>query len=261
MTSPIGFIGDSIDAFTGQAGAEASLEGARQQALLGREGLASIRERQQRLEQTLAPFVGEGRSRISQAEQLFGPGAAQQITQDPAFQAAADRLKLQALTSQAARGRLPTQETAEQIQGGLTRLGSDFLTRQRGDLLRQIQLGQASAAQQGASSLGTSQRAGDILSQIGAVTGAGGIGAAQSLAQGQSNVAGLAGTVAGFFSDRRLKRNISLVGSWKGYNKYKYQYKDHDTWYYGVMSDEVRDKNPEAITVIGGYDCVDYGAL
>jgi hypothetical protein len=253
--------GDYLDAFAGRAGAEASLEGAEAQIRLGREAMGAGREAEERLEQDLAPFVGMGTSRIGRGRELFGPNAAQSVINDPAFQAAAQRQQLQTLAKQAAGGRLGTAETGGAIQSGLMNLGSDFLSRERGDILRQIQTGQASAAQQASSNLQASGRSADILTQIGAAQAAGGMGAAQAYGQGTSNMASLAGGIMSFFSDRRLKKNITKVGTHKGHNKYLYQYKGDDTWYIGVMSDEVKAAKPQAVSYVGGFDCVDYGAL
>jgi hypothetical protein len=202
-----------------------------------------------------------------QAAQLFGPQGAQTILQDPSFQAAANRLQQQTLAQQAARGRVGAGETPLALQSGLTSLGSDFLSRQRGDLLSALGIGQASAAgigqasaaQQAAGGLQSGQRASDLLTQIGNVQAAGGIGAAQSLGQGAQNVGGLASGIMSFFSDRRLKRNVSRHGTWRGYNTYKYQYKDSDEWYIGVMSDEI--PSSAVSKDASGFDVVDYGAL
>jgi len=55
-------------------------------------------------------------------------------------------------------------------------------------------------------------------------------------------------------SDRRLKRNITLIGLFKQYNFYLFQYV-WGTWAVGVMSDEV---NQDAVTRLpSGYDMVD----
>jgi hypothetical protein len=253
--------GQIAQGFTGQLGAEAALEGARSQTALGREALGLNEETLQRLEQTLAPFVQAGLSVQDQASQLFGPQAGQAISQDPVFKQALERQQRQLINQQAARGRLGASETPLLLQSQGAQLGQDFLSRQRGDLLSALGLGQASAAQQASGGLQTGRRGSDLLTQIGNAQAAGGIGAAQSLGQGSSNVAGLAGSLFSLFSDRRLKRNTSKHGTFKGYNTYKYQYLNNDTWFIGVMSDEVKEKNPDAVDQIGGYDVVNYGAL
>lgn len=254
-------LGSMVDDFSGKTGAEASIEAAESQARLGREALALNDETLRRLEQTLAPFVQTAMTVRGQAADLFGPGAAQTVAQDPAFQQALRQQQRQILNRQAAGGRLGASETPLALQTSGAQLGQDFLSRQRGDILGALGLGQASAAQQAAGGLQTGQRGSDLLTQIGNAQAAGGIGAAQSFGQGAQNTAGLVGSIMSMFSDRRLKRNISKHGTYRGYNTYKYQYKNNDAWFIGVMSDEVKEKNPEAISEIGGFDCVNYGAL
>ena len=81
-----------------------------------------------------------------------------------------------------------------------------------------------------------------------------------SRATGQSaTVAGAAGALAPFFSDRRLKEDINLIGqSPNGINIYSFKYKGDDKIYQGVMADEV----PEA-SIVGdyGYLMVDYSKV
>lgn len=95
------------------------------------------------------------------------------------------------------------------------------------------------------------------------------LGAADSQYQGDINSfnaqqGGLQGllsggaSLAGFFSDRRLKRLIQRIGEFRGYPLYVFRY----VWgvtSIGVMSDEVNSdavfKHPS------GYDMVDYGRV
>lgn len=65
----------------------------------------------------------------------------------------------------------------------------------------------------------------------------------------------------GTFSDRRLKRNIKRIGTHRigiGIYEFDYVWGEHAV---GVMADEVRKVRPDAVTTVGGYDMVDYGAL
>ncbi len=80
---------------------------------------------------------------------------------------------------------------------------------------------------------------------------------------------GLIGTIAGglvsglsAFSDRRLKKNITLVGTRPdGINVYTFEYLWDDTRYCGYMADEVVQKYPDAVYNLGGYDMVDYSKV
>ena len=64
-------------------------------------------------------------------------------------------------------------------------------------------------------------------------------------------------------SDRRLKSNISLVGSLpSGLNLYRFRYTGETTDYVGVMAQEVLEVAPEAVvTGADGFLLVDYDAL
>ena len=81
-----------------------------------------------------------------------------------------------------------------------------------------------------------------------------------SKALAQSN-----GTGSGLtkISDRRLKSNISQVGSLpSGLNLYRFRYTGETTDYVGVMAQEVLEVAPEAVvTRADGFLLVDYDAL
>jgi hypothetical protein len=75
---------------------------------------------------------------------------------------------------------------------------------------------------------------------------------------GLGSLAGGAAGMAMMFSDRRLKRNIKLIGSWRGHKVYSFNY----IWgpaAIGVMADEV----PASAVVrhSSGYDMVNYASL
>ena len=78
------------------------------------------------------------------------------------------------------------------------------------------------------------------------------------------NIIGAVGSVATAYamtgSDRRLKKNIKLMGkSPSGLNIYNFEYKNKQGVYQGVMSDEI----PQNAVVVGGdgYDRVNYNML
>lgn len=255
---------------TGQTAAEAAERGARAQAEAGREASRVAEEAQFRLEETLAPFVQAlGVDLMPQVGALFGPESQiGDITQDPANQAILNEVQRRVQAQQSAGGR-PAVETGQFLQDALLRTSSDLLqreraeqSRQRSDLLGALQFGQSSAAQTGVSGIQTGQNVGNLLTQIANAQAAGGIGAAQAQAQGAQNLlqtgAGIAGMI---WSDRRLKRNITKAGKYKDYDTYKYQYKNSDQWYIGVMAQEVQKIKPEAVMESDGYLMVDYGAL
>lgn len=95
----------------------------------------------------------------------------------------------------------------------------------------------------------------------------------QAGATGSAGLGALLGTLGGAaikqWSDRRMKKNIELVGHLDdGTNVYSFEYRDefkdlagHGT-FIGVMADEIELLKPEAVTVMpNGYKAVNYGLV
>lgn len=82
--------------------------------------------------------------------------------------------------------------------------------------------------------------------------------------QGQAlanNLFGLGGSLgaAAILSDRRFKRDIKKIGTLRsGLNVYKFKYIGDDNEMVGVMADEVKLINPDAVVTIKGIEHVDY---
>lgn len=73
---------------------------------------------------------------------------------------------------------------------------------------------------------------------------------------------GLSAYGLGLFSDRRLKKNVKLVGTAKnGLNLYAYQYIWGGPSMIGYMADEVEQVAPDAVTTVGGLKMVNYSAV
>lgn len=70
-----------------------------------------------------------------------------------------------------------------------------------------------------------------------------------------------AGTIAGFFSDERLKENIVALGLENGFPVYEFSYKGDPRRYVGVMAQEVQEIMPDAVADIDGWLAVDYTKL
>jgi hypothetical protein len=77
-------------------------------------------------------------------------------------------------------------------------------------------------------------------------------------AQQQALMQGIGGFAA--FSDRRLKRDVKLVGTWNKLKFYTWEYIWGERGF-GVMSDEVRHIAGAVIKHPSGYDMVDYGVI
>jgi hypothetical protein len=87
-------------------------------------------------------------------------------------------------------------------------------------------------------------------------------------ARQQSNNAMLGGlsslgsAAIGFFSDKRLKKDIKPICSARGYKWYEFSYLWDDVKHIGVMAQDVLKIKPEAVHVLpSGYMVVNYGLL
>ena len=80
----------------------------------------------------------------------------------------------------------------------------------------------------------------------------------------QGSLFGLAGAgLSAYFSDIRLKYDISTVGAENGFPIYTFRYKGDPmaVQYRGVMAQDVMETRPDAIIPVGNYMGVDYGKL
>lgn len=88
-----------------------------------------------------------------------------------------------------------------------------------------------------------------------------GIGQMNSLLGGLFGLGGALGAasiLAPAASDRRVKRDIRRVGSWRGLPLYAFKYLWSDENTLGVMADEVELVSPAAVTRVGGIAMVNY---
>jgi len=70
------------------------------------------------------------------------------------------------------------------------------------------------------------------------------------------------GGLIGFFSDDRLKEDVTLVGRrGDGLGIYRFRFHESDKFYEGVMASEVAVIYPEAVREHEGYQVVDYAGL
>lgn len=84
--------------------------------------------------------------------------------------------------------------------------------------------------------------------------------AGNSIGDIMKTVGGIA-SIAGLFSDSRLKENVKKVGFEKGFNIYEFNYKGHPERYRGVMAQEVEKIIPEAVTEVNGFKKVNYDKI
>jgi hypothetical protein len=139
-------------------------------------------------------------------------------------------------------------------------------------------IGQSSSAQSGQNAIATGQGIANNTMNAGNARAGAYLNTGNALNNAISQGAGMYG--AGMFgggggvtnfgyspggsiiSDRRLKREVEIVGTHKGLNIYAYKYLWDDKQCYGYMADEVELVAPEAVSVDAlGFKRVDYGLV
>ena len=84
-----------------------------------------------------------------------------------------------------------------------------------------------------------------------------------NIAEGTGSLSGSATITqqpGGFFSDRRLKRDIQKIGkTYDGQDIVSYKMGDDERTHIGLIAQDVEKKHPQAVGVAGGFKTVDYG--
>lgn len=205
----MGFVSDVVsntvssvtDVFTGAPQAEAAEGAARLQAQSGREAIEFQREALAQTREDLAP---------ARAQLDFAAPLLQQAIQDPSsrvlnnpfFQAMAGQQEQRLLASAAARGKVGSGGTGDDLQRNLLLLGNQFAQQDVGNLFNLSTLGANAAAQTGTATQQTAGQVSNLMTGIGAAQAAGQVGAANARggAMGgllQSGLSAGAGALAG----------------------------------------------------------------
>lgn len=185
------FSGDSqgsglASGFFGLSGAQAASEGSLAQTQASQEAIRLLRE-------NLSPFVGLGEAAGAEAQRLTDPAQqAEFLANSPLFANLSDQAAKDIFASQAAKGKLGSGGTAAGVQSSILQIGNDLINQQINRQLPLINIGQASAARQGAGTV-------DLLTGLGNAQAAGFIGAQNSLAQGSQNALQLASIIGSQF--------------------------------------------------------------
>jgi len=255
----------------GGAGARASIAAAEIQAESGREAIEFERQARARAQGFFEPFAGVAERGLKGAGFLADPQAQFDfLQQNPLFQAALENANVQTQQQAASRGRSSAGDTLQQLSQNVLLSAQPLIDRQRQDVSGLLGLGTDITTSQANVAIGESANVGGLLTDIGAAQAAGGVGAANARAQGGQNIATLAGTAIGAikaFSDSRLKKNIKSEGIENGHNIYLWDWNDLAAMFglvgssFGVLADEVKITNPEAVSTKDGYMMVNYGMI
>lgn len=258
---------------------QAAGEAAGAQTAAAEAGIAEQRRQFDLVQQLLKPYVEAGTPALQQQQALIGlqgPQAQQQaisaLEQGAGFQAQVRAGEEALLQRASATGGL----RGGNIQAALAQFRPQMLQReietQYGRLGGLTSLGQQSAAGVGTAGMQTGARVAGLYGDVGAAQ------AGKELAQGQAfaNVLNLPAQFLGMqygakvgtpgfgsiFSDRRLKRNITKIGTRPdGLGVYEFEYIWGGGRQIGLMAQEVQGVYPDAVGEVGGYLTVNYSKV
>lgn len=198
----------------------------------------------------LSPAIQDGVSAIGDlSNAIGGAGGYQNYLQNAGYQPAMTAMTRGVVGQGAASGLLNSGATAQALQTRGTQLNQSFYN----NYLQQLT---------GLSGLGL--QAGGLVANAGQQSTSSSTGSNNGGGPSTAGtIAGLAGSVAGIFSDRRLKTAIRKVGEFAdGLGIYTFRYIGQPNRVRGVMADEVERLRPWALgRRVAGYATVNYGAL
>jgi hypothetical protein len=227
----------------------------------------------------LDPFQQIGQSGLDQAGFLTDPNAQFDFLQNnPLFQLGLDNANTQTMQGAASRGRLSSGDTLQQLNNNALLVGQGLIGDQKQSIGSLLDFGFNTAGAQG--NLRTGQGAAQAAGIVGAANARGdragnlfgmfapGISGGVNAALGGAGIGGIAsGALSGLFSDPSLKDSIEFIRKENGFNIYSWVWNDlagklglfgSST---GVMADEVKQSNPDAVTMDRGYMKVNYDMI
>lgn len=239
----MGFIRD----LTGRTAVDAATNAADAQVVGGEEASA-----------LLDPFQQIGQQGLDQSG--FLTDSAQQfdfLQNNPLFQLGLDNANQQTMQGAASRGRLSSGDTLQQLNNNALLAGQGLIGDQKNSIQNLLSTGLNVAGAQG------NLRTGQAAAQAGGI-----VGAANARGARAQNVFDLGSqAAAAYFSDPKLKDEIKLISSRNGFNIYSWVWNEAAAKLglfgasSGVMADEVKETNPDAITMEGEYMKVNYDMI
>lgn len=256
-----------IKDFLGVNAGDAAEDAANIQAAAGERGIDFLERGTERGLGFYEPFGGIAQRAVDLSGFLADPQAQFDFLQsNPLFQMSLDQLNQGTAAQAAARGRLSAGDTLQQLTNNTMLAAMPLIDRQRQDIGNLLNLGSGIAGSQAATSVAAAPQISNLITDIGAAQAGGIVGAQNARNQGLNNLMQLGGMLA--LSDSRLKVDLEIVGQENGYDIYQWNWNelafdkfDLSGSAKGVMSIDVREKNPEAIHNIEGFDVIDYGAI
>ncbi len=182
----MGFLGDVIGSFTGATGATAAKRVAGIQAAGAEEARTEVELARERALEGITPFAEVGRTDLLDLGQLVTDPERQKrfIEDNPFFEALAERAQTGLFQTQAAKGKLGSGETAEELQSRLLTIGSDLLARDISQRQSLASLGLQAGTTAAGIETGTARTVSDLITGKAAAGAAGIRGAAEARAGG-----------------------------------------------------------------------------
>jgi len=263
----------------GMIQSSAASDAAGAQTAAAEAGIAEQRRQFDMVRELLKPYVEAGTPALQQQQALIGLQG--QEAQQQAISALEQGAGFQARVRQGEEALLQRASATGGLRGGniqaaLAQFRPQMLQQeietQYGRLGGLTSLGQQSAAGVGTAGMQTGARVAGLYGDVGAAQ------AGKELAQGQA-MAGLFNMPAQFlgmqygakvgtpgfgniFSDRRLKRNITKIGTRPdGLGVYEFEYIWGGGRQIGLMAQEVQGVYPDAVGEAGGYLTVNYSKV
>lgn len=267
----MGFVKNIVGGITGSTAAKAARDSAQMQADAGDKAIEEFRRSSAEAQAIFDPYKELGQQGLDQASFMTDPQEQFDFLQNnPLFQMGLDNANTVTQKSAAARGRLSSGDTLQELTNNSLLTAAPLIAGQKNSIQNLLNQGLQTATNQGNIAIGQGTNVANTTTDIGAALGAGQVGAANARAQGAQNILSLGAQVAGAFSksDPRLKENINLIGNKNGFNIYTWDWNQlaNDELELtgsseGVMADEVNAVMPEAVEYRDGFMSVDYAMI
>ena len=245
--------GGDQDPFFGGAAANAAEEAAALQVAQGDRALAAQVLANEQSRADLSPFKEAGAAGLPLLSGAINDPSSR-VLNNPFFQSMAADQEQRLLSSAAARGKVGSGGTGDDLQRNLLLLGNQFAQQDITNLQNLTNTGLNAAAQTGASAQQGASAVGGILGNIGNAQAAGTVGAANAQAEGGQNALGLGIGLLSAFSDIRLKENVRFSHVEDGIRMYNWKWTNEaldivgDQSTTGPIAQELKKSHPELVT-------------
>ena len=257
-----GSIGEGIGGLVGPLSPKGAIRGAEKfQRDATQLGIDESRRAREQARADSEPFRQSGTAGLKGLSSLITDPAAQKrfLASNPFYKTLADETQKNLFNQQAAKGKFGSGGTATGLQSSLTKLGNNLLSQAIGQRFNSAVLGANAAAGQATGTLTTASTISDLLTQGGNSAAAGVIGQQNATTNRNRQLATTAASI--FASDRRVKRDIKEIGTYKDIPVYSFKYIWDDEEEIGFMAQDVQEIHPNAVMEIDGILHVNYSEV